>query len=128
MGISAAAALAISALVGLGTSIYSAKKQEDMMKQQMTYQAQMQQSYLDQVMANNQFTASDTASDTDTDTTTQEAESDTQAKAQLAFQQEQERVNPLTVMQLTQGNQGILGSWTDDDTSTTTSRHNLLNI
>lgn len=122
MGISAAAALAISALVGLGTSIYSAKKQEDMMKQQMTYQAQMQQSYLDQVMANNQFTASDT------DTTTQEAESDTQAKAQLAFQQEQERVNPLTVMQLTQGNQGILGSWTDDSSSTTTSRHNLLNI
>lgn len=122
MGISAAAALAISALVGLGTSIYSAKKQEDMMKQQMTYQAQMQQSYLDQVMANNQFTASDT------DTTTQEAESDTQAKAQLAFQQEQERVNPLTVMQLTQGNQGILGSWADDSSSTTTSRHNLLNI
>lgn len=122
MGISAAAALAISALVGLGTSIYSAKKQEDMMKQQMTYQAQMQQSYLDQVMANNQFTASDT------NTTTQEAESDTQAKAQLAFQQEQERVNPLTVMQLTQGNQGILGSWTDDSSSTTTSRHNLLNI
>lgn len=122
MGISAAAALAISALVGLGTSIYSAKKQEDMMKQQMTYQAQMQQSYLDQVMANNQYTASDT------DTTTQEAESDTQAKAQLAFQQEQERVNPLTVMQLTQGNQGILGSWTDDSSSTTTSRHNLLNI
>lgn len=122
MGISAAAALAISALVGLGTSVYSAKKQEDMMKQQMTYQAQMQQSYLDQVMANNQFTASDT------DTTTQEAESDTQAKAQLAFQQEQERVNPLTVMQLTQGNQGILGSWTDDSSSTTTSRHNLLNI
>lgn len=122
MGISAAAALAISALVGLGTSIYSAKKQEDMMKQQMTYQAQMQQSYLDQVMANNQFAASDT------DTTTQEAESDTQAKAQLAFQQEQERVNPLTVMQLTQGNQGILGSWTDDSSSTTTSRHNLLNI
>lgn len=122
MGISAAAALAISALVGLGTSIYSAKKQEDMMKQQMTYQAQMQQSYLDQVMANNQFTASDT------DTTTQEAESDTQAKAQLAFQQEQERVNPLTVMQLTQGNQGILGSWTDDSSSTTTSRHTLLNI
>lgn len=122
MGISAAAALAISALVGLGTSIYSAKKQEDMMKQQMTYQAQMQQSYLDQVMANNQFTASDT------DTTSQEAESDTQAKAQLAFQQEQERVNPLTVMQLTQGNQGILGSWMDEGTSTTTSRHNLLNI
>ena len=122
MGISAAAALAISALVGLGTSIYSAKKQEDMMKQQMTYQAQMQQSYLDRVMANNQFTASDT------DTTTQEAESDTQAKAQLAFQQEQERVNPLTVMQLTQGNQGILGSWMDDSSSTTTSRHNLLNI
>lgn len=122
MGISAAAALAISALVGLGTSIYSAKKQEDMMKQQMTYQAQMQQSYLDRVMANNQFTASDT------DTTTQEAESDTQAKAQLAFQQEQERVNPLTVMQLTQGNQGILGSWMDDGSSTTTSRHNLLNI